>query len=73
MVCPPVFFCFYFKRFREDLSINIYRKYFTLYAKVMEKLRVKEETIRGYNLCVKANPHTDLAKRAKKVLEKIDI
>ncbi len=43
-----------------------------IYAKVMEKLGVKEETIRGYDLCIKANPHTDLAKRAKKVLAKID-
>jgi hypothetical protein len=42
-----------------------------IYAKVMEKLSVKEEAIRGYRICIRANPHTDLAKRAKLKLENL--
>ncbi|MEN8153325.1 MAG: serine/threonine-protein kinase [Acidobacteriota bacterium] len=36
-----------------------------IYGKIMELLRDKKEAIRGYKLCIKSNPYTDLAKRAE--------
>ncbi|MEN8153324.1 MAG: serine/threonine-protein kinase [Acidobacteriota bacterium] len=36
-----------------------------IYGKTMELLRDKKEAIRGYKLCIKSNPYTDLAKRAE--------
>lgn len=35
-----------------------------IYGKTMELLDDKKEALRGYKLCIKANPYTDLAKRA---------
>ena len=40
-----------------------------IYAKTMEILENKTEAIRGYKTCIKANPYTDLAKKARKALE----
>lgn len=43
-----------------------------IYAKTMDLLKNQEETMRGYQACINANPHTDLAIRAKEALRELD-
>lgn len=42
-----------------------------IYGITMEMIGDSKEAKRGFRLCIKANPHTDLAKRAKLKLKKI--
>ena len=42
-----------------------------VYGKTMEMVGNTEEAVRGYRECVRANPHTDLAKRSEKALKNL--
>ncbi len=44
-----------------------------IYATAMEKLNNNSEALRGYKACIKANPHTDLAKRSKNLIEQLEL
>jgi tetratricopeptide (TPR) repeat protein len=43
-----------------------------LYGKTMELCGNKKEAIRGYRACIKANPHTDLAKKSTAFLQRLN-
>ncbi len=60
------------KRAKGDVASKLWLFYDSfIYGLTMEKLENKIESVRGYEMCIKSNPHTDLAKRAKRKLEKL--
>lgn len=58
------------KKSKGDMITKLWLFYDSfIYAKTMELIDNKDEAIRGYKECIKANPYTDLAKRSTLILK----
>jgi len=59
---------------RGELAARLWLFYDAyIYGRIMELLGDRIEAKRGYQLCIEANPHTDLAKQAEEAIQHLDI
>jgi hypothetical protein len=59
-------------RSRYEFFTNLWLFYDAfVYGKTMEILGDNREAVRGYRECLVSNPHTDLAHKAKKLIQKL--